>query len=143
MLRLRSCRNQALSLIDPIVRDRPMALALHQKTSFQTAVGQMVVQPYWISSPATKSRGRNVDTSPNDVTRLLAELNRGNEDALAELMPLLYAELKRLAGHYLRQEALTTRCRQPPWFTKHTFGWLASDSNSGKTKTNLCVLQRI
>ena len=43
-------------------------------------------------------------TGPSEVTRLLAELNRGNDDALAELMPLLYAELKRLAGYYLRQE---------------------------------------
>lgn len=45
-----------------------------------------------------------MDTRPNDIARLLAELNRGNEGALAELMPLVYAELKRLAGHYLRQE---------------------------------------
>ena len=52
----------------------------------------------------TGDQERKVDTNPSDVTRLLAELNRGNEEALAELMPLLYAELKRLAGHYLRQE---------------------------------------
>jgi RNA polymerase sigma factor (TIGR02999 family) len=45
-----------------------------------------------------------VDPPADDVTRLLAELNHGNEQALSELMPLIYAELKRLAGYYLRQE---------------------------------------
>lgn len=46
----------------------------------------------------------DVDNGTSDVSRLLAELNQGNDAALTELMPLLYAELKRLAGHYLRQE---------------------------------------
>jgi RNA polymerase sigma-70 factor (ECF subfamily) len=45
-----------------------------------------------------------VDPPADEVTRLLAELNHGNEQALSELMPLIYAELKRLAGYYLRQE---------------------------------------
>jgi RNA polymerase sigma-70 factor (ECF subfamily) len=45
-----------------------------------------------------------VDPPADEVTRLLAELNRGNEHALSELMPLIYAELKRLAGYYLQQE---------------------------------------
>lgn len=45
-----------------------------------------------------------MDPPADEVTRLLAELNRGNEDALSELMPLIYAELKRLAGYYLQQE---------------------------------------
>lgn len=45
-----------------------------------------------------------MDPPADDVTRLLAELNRGNERALSELMPLIYAELKRLAGYYLQQE---------------------------------------
>lgn len=42
--------------------------------------------------------------APGDVTRLLAEWNRGDADALARLMPLVYRELRRLAGHYLRAE---------------------------------------
>ena len=45
-----------------------------------------------------------MDTSTGEVTRLLLELNQGNRDAMAQLMPLVYAELRRLAGHYLRQE---------------------------------------
>lgn len=39
-----------------------------------------------------------------DVTRLLAEAGSGNRDAVEELIPLLYSELRRLAGHYLRRE---------------------------------------
>jgi RNA polymerase sigma factor (TIGR02999 family) len=42
--------------------------------------------------------------APRDVTRLLAEFSGGDEHALAELMPLLYSELRRLASYYLQQE---------------------------------------
>jgi RNA polymerase sigma factor (TIGR02999 family) len=36
-----------------------------------------------------------------DVTLLLARWNKGDAAALAELMPLVYAELRRLADHYM------------------------------------------
>ncbi len=42
--------------------------------------------------------------APGEVTRLLAELRRGNKEALARLMPLVYEELQRLARHYARAE---------------------------------------
>ncbi|MGA2268537.1 MAG: sigma-70 family RNA polymerase sigma factor [Bryobacteraceae bacterium] len=42
--------------------------------------------------------------SPGDVTVLLAELGRGNSDALPKLIPLVYRELKRLAAHFLQEE---------------------------------------
>jgi RNA polymerase sigma factor (TIGR02999 family) len=45
-----------------------------------------------------------MDAARTDVTRLLAELSSGNEQALAELMPLLYSELRRLASYYLQRE---------------------------------------
>jgi RNA polymerase sigma factor (TIGR02999 family) len=38
------------------------------------------------------------------VTELLDRWNRGDQDALAELMPLVYGELRRLAEHYMRSE---------------------------------------
>ena len=41
---------------------------------------------------------------PAKVTLLLAELGSGNEQALTELMPLVYAELRRIASHHLRDE---------------------------------------
>jgi RNA polymerase sigma factor (TIGR02999 family) len=41
---------------------------------------------------------------PGDVTQLLLDWSNGDKEALAELMPLVYAELRRLAGGYLRRE---------------------------------------
>jgi len=45
-------------------------------------------------------------TSPREVTLLLGKLKRGDQDALGELIPLVYKELRRLAGHYLRNERI-------------------------------------
>ncbi len=42
--------------------------------------------------------------SSGDVTLLLAEMKRGNSDALPKLIPLIYNELRRLAAHFLRDE---------------------------------------
>jgi RNA polymerase sigma-70 factor, ECF subfamily len=39
-----------------------------------------------------------------EVTMLLSALTRGDEDAASKLMPLVYAELRRLAGSYMRRE---------------------------------------
>jgi len=43
--------------------------------------------------------------SPHDVTRLLREWANGTQSALEALTPLVYAELRRLARGYLRNEA--------------------------------------
>ncbi len=42
--------------------------------------------------------------SSPDVTQILQDVSRGDSDAPARLMPLVYDELRRLANHYLRQE---------------------------------------
>src|SRR5436305_6933599 len=42
--------------------------------------------------------------SPSEVTQLLAEYSKGNEAALDELLPLVYAELHRMAQRYMRRE---------------------------------------
>ena len=42
--------------------------------------------------------------SPGDVTLLLAQMRSGRRDALDRLLPLIYDELRRLAGHYMQQE---------------------------------------
>jgi RNA polymerase sigma-70 factor, ECF subfamily len=39
-----------------------------------------------------------------DVTLLLAEVRQGNQDALDRLLPLVYAELHRIADRYMRRE---------------------------------------
>ena len=43
-------------------------------------------------------------TPPKVVTQLLLEWRRGDAEALDRLMPLVYNELRWLAGHYLRSE---------------------------------------
>ena len=40
----------------------------------------------------------------HDVTRLLHEWSEGNQQALGELLPIIYNELRRLAHIYLRRE---------------------------------------
>jgi len=42
--------------------------------------------------------------APTDVTTLLGELDLGNDKAVAELVVLLYSELRNLASGYLRRE---------------------------------------
>src|SRR6266849_1186243 len=42
--------------------------------------------------------------SPKDVTQMLVDATRGDPAALDQLLPLVYDELRRLAGHYLRRE---------------------------------------
>lgn len=44
------------------------------------------------------------ETDPGEVTRLLTELKRGNRDAEARLIPIVYGELRRIARRYLRRE---------------------------------------
>jgi RNA polymerase sigma factor (TIGR02999 family) len=44
------------------------------------------------------------ETQPTEVTRLLAAYNGGDRDALEQLLPLVYNELRKLAGSYLRRE---------------------------------------
>jgi len=39
-----------------------------------------------------------------EVTVLLSALTRGDEGAASKLMPLVYNELRRLAGSYMRRE---------------------------------------
>lgn len=42
--------------------------------------------------------------SPHGITQLLERWSQGDEEALDQLMPLVYDELHRLAGAYLRRE---------------------------------------
>jgi RNA polymerase sigma factor (TIGR02999 family) len=42
--------------------------------------------------------------APDDISRLLAEYREGDRDAIDRLMPLVYAELRRIAARSLRAE---------------------------------------
>lgn len=44
------------------------------------------------------------DSAPHDVTQLLLAWRQGDEQALNQLTPLIYDELRRLAARYLRRE---------------------------------------
>lgn len=50
--------------------------------------------------------------SPHDVTTLLGDWSRGNRSALNKLLPLVYAELRRMAARQLRRER-TNHTLQP------------------------------
>jgi RNA polymerase sigma-70 factor, ECF subfamily len=39
-----------------------------------------------------------------DITILLAEVTKGNKDAVSKLVPLVYDEMRQLAGRYMRRE---------------------------------------
>ena len=41
---------------------------------------------------------------PNEITRLLLSWNSGNQEALDELIPIVYTELRRIARLYMRRE---------------------------------------
>jgi RNA polymerase sigma-70 factor, ECF subfamily len=45
-----------------------------------------------------------VEPSHSDVTILLAEITKGNQDAISKLVPLVYDEMRRLANRYMRRE---------------------------------------
>lgn len=45
-----------------------------------------------------------MDEAPRDVTQLLVNWADGDRAALDELTPLVYSELRRLAGRYMRRE---------------------------------------
>src|SRR5262249_41373127 len=56
---------------------------------------------------ATAARGPH-ERSPGpmgDVTRILADIERGDRQAAGELLPLVYDELRKLAGSRLAREA--------------------------------------
>jgi RNA polymerase sigma factor (TIGR02999 family) len=45
-----------------------------------------------------------MNSSPGEVTALLRRARAGDAEAMDRLMPLVYRELRRLAGHYMRGE---------------------------------------
>lgn len=44
------------------------------------------------------------DSQRHDVTQLLAEIGKGDQHAAAELLPMVYEELRKLAGSRMNQE---------------------------------------
>jgi RNA polymerase sigma factor (TIGR02999 family) len=46
-----------------------------------------------------------VDDDAGEVTRLLHEIKAGRRDAMEDLVPLVYDELRRIAGRHMRRES--------------------------------------
>jgi len=57
---------------------------------------------------------------PSDVTQLLLDWNNSERSALEKLLPVVYDELRRLAGHLLSRERSDHTLQQTHWFTKPT-----------------------
>src|SRR5215207_5746825 len=55
-------------------------------------------------SPSSQKEFPVTNLMPREVTQLLAEWGGGDESALAELLPLVEKELRRLAHHYMGRE---------------------------------------
>jgi RNA polymerase sigma factor (TIGR02999 family) len=68
-----------------------------------------------------------VDT-PADATRLLAECERGDEAALAQLFPIVYGELRALAARHLGRER-RDHTLQPTALVHEAFLKLAGERN--------------
>jgi hypothetical protein len=50
----------------------------------------------------------------DDISQLLRGWSNGDELAVSELTPIVYAELRRLAHRYMRRERAATVSRQRP-----------------------------
>ncbi len=74
----------------------------HLKIDFSSANSYAL----FITQPDAQTKlGVEVTTpSSQDVTRLLQDWSKGDQAALANLMPLVYNELRHLASRYLRRE---------------------------------------
>ena len=54
------------------------------------------------------------DADSHRITRLLRAWGQGDDAALAELTPLVHAELRRVARGYMKDERPDHRSRPPP-----------------------------
>ncbi len=82
------------------------------------------------------------DSPTKSVTRLLGDWRQGRADALDELMPIVYDELRRLARRYLHHERPGTRCRRRRWCMRHICDWLTNQESLGRTELIFMHWQR-
>lgn len=75
-----------------------------------------------------KGLGESVLTPSQNATELLADLGRGDQSAAERLMPLVYAELRGLAGSFFRKQ-LKDHTLQPTALVHEAFLRLVDQSN--------------
>lgn len=66
-------------------------------------LGDIATNFYW-HIPTEWVAGRMAESSTQTVSALLLKWRGGDEEALRNLLPLVYGELRRLAHHYLRRQ---------------------------------------
>lgn len=71
-----------------------------------------------------------MEATPGDVTLLLADMRRGDSEALPKLLPLVYNELRRLAAHCLRDER-TGHTLQPTALVHEAYLRLVEQTRAG------------
>ncbi len=77
-----------------------------------------------------KQRIRLVANQSNgDVTRILAELRGGNSDAAAQLLPIVYSELRGIAGRVFAAQRASDKTIQPTMLVHDVFMKLAQKTD--------------
>ena len=66
--------------------------------------GFTITQIEPITSETESRPARPTEISMSEVTEILEQIEQGDATAAAELLPLVYAELRKLAGHRLDRE---------------------------------------
>jgi len=69
-------------------------------------------------------------SAPGDITRLLSAWTGGDERALAELMPMVYPELRKIAQHHWRSQA-TGNALQPTALIHEAYMKLMGQTDKG------------
>ncbi len=62
----------------------------------------------------------------NDVTHILSQIEGGDHSAADQLLPLVYDQLRELAGQHLHGKSPGRRCRPPRWCTTPISAWRAT-----------------
>jgi RNA polymerase sigma-70 factor (ECF subfamily) len=98
-------KNEIIRIRRGILNNRPLSLTLNHK-SHRLSLPETVDSTYFLDILLTRDSANRTskEKMPGDLTQLLKECSKGKQEALDELLPAVYAELRRLAGSYLRRE---------------------------------------
>jgi RNA polymerase sigma factor (TIGR02999 family) len=77
-------------------------LEIREKENY--SYGEFPLENQFRIYPAKIVRIFGVENTQQPITNFLNEIKTGNKDVLESLLPLVYEELRRLAGSYLRKE---------------------------------------
>ena len=80
--------------------------------------------------------------SRRDITALLGEWSRGSGAALAEVLPLVYAELRRVAARQLRNERADHTLQPTALGTRCTCGSSTNAASIGRIEPTFLVSPR-